>query len=153
MEQWLGCEGVAAGVLKSRCSTWSSMLAIRSIWFGHGHLLPSHSVSFTAPTLLFYAPPLQVRPGHDQVHLLRLLPGGLPRGRNCGGTQVRARGTLGGALWVPAAAAAPWTLRGGPQREAACICKSVGVLNVSIVCVQVSCQKACPVDTLMSGPN
>jgi hypothetical protein len=48
--------------------------------------LPPRLTPHTLPTTGHTHP--QVRHRHDQVHLLRLLPGGLPRGRHRGGAQL-----------------------------------------------------------------
>ena len=59
----------------------------------------------------------QVRHRHDQVHLLRLLPGSVPGGRHRGRAQLRVRhGDARGAAVQQGEAAAEWRQVGGGDR-------------------------------------
>ena len=86
----LGAAGGCACKFGERCAARGAAPAAHS-----GCLLGTHARACAAAVCTARRRPseaarprAQVRPGHDQVHLLRLLPGGVPGGRHRGGPQL-----------------------------------------------------------------
>ena len=77
------------GVMHCRCFVRCTHRLLRSIASEHSEGSRYACSSFeTGMMQAMECVCTQVRPGHDKVHLLRLLPRGVPGGRHRGGPQL-----------------------------------------------------------------